>query len=176
MTWQETPLTAPMLLIAAIVTLLAVYIWLAPGTPITRHAALLLFGGVFWLVMVTLELAGGDLDTKLFWNKLQYFGSVTVPVGWLLLTFRIQGRSEWNRPNRIVGLSIIPALTLVAVLTNEWHGLAMVKSRTARKWIFLCPDQWSRHHILDILSLRFPYCYLRYSFAPAVCRAWAGHV
>ncbi len=123
MTWQSTPFTIPLLGIVIAVTLMAAYLWVTPGTPIVRHAALLLLASAFWLFGVTVELAGSDLQTKIFWNKVQYFGAVTVPLGWLLLAGRILGQPQWMKPTHVASLAFVPMLTLIAAWTNEWHRL-----------------------------------------------------
>lgn len=123
MTWQYTPYTIPLLLIAIILTLIALRIWMSGCTPTIRLTALVLLGGVVWLTTVMLELACSDMQWKIFWNKTEYFGAVTVPLGWLWLTLRILGYDEWTTPGRFAKLAVVPALTLLAVWTNEWHGL-----------------------------------------------------
>ena len=80
-----------------------------------------------WTLGYALELAGGDIPTKLFWLDVEYLGIVIVPVAWLALALQYTGRTKWLTPRILVLLSIEPLITLVLVWTNDIHHLIHAK-------------------------------------------------
>ena len=75
-----------------------------------------------------LEVASTDPASKLFWAKAQWFGLTLAPVLWLATAAR--GTSDW--PTILGGRRwllwlLIPALIMILVLTNDWHGLVWSK-------------------------------------------------
>lgn len=84
---------------------------------------LLTLGAAIWANGYALEIASLALPTKIFWAKVQYFGIVSVPLGWLLFSYTYTGRSSWVTPNRIFLLALLPIFTLLLVWTNESHSL-----------------------------------------------------
>jgi len=85
--------------------------------------AVLLAAAALWTFAYGVELASAELTTKLFWAKVQYFGIVTIPTAWALFAWEYTGhRLRLSKP--LLGLLIfIPAMSLLAAWTNEWHGL-----------------------------------------------------
>ncbi len=79
--------------------------------------------GAEWLVTYALELHSVDPLIKDFWNKMQYLGVVVVPTAWLIFALRYTNREKWLTHRNLILLSIVPGLTLLAVFTNEAHGL-----------------------------------------------------
>jgi len=90
---------------------------------------LLLIAAALWLLGTALEIAGGDLQTKDYWAKLQYLGIWYVPAGWLLYAIRFAGRYKEVTNLRLILLMIIPFLTLIFALTNDIFGLMWLAAR-----------------------------------------------
>jgi diguanylate cyclase (GGDEF)-like protein len=64
------------------------------------------------------ELLSNTLPRMLFWSNFQYFGIVLLSPLWIILALLYNGLEKWlTRPN-LVGLFLIPALTLVIHFTN----------------------------------------------------------
>ncbi|KAA0272528.1 MAG: PAS domain S-box protein, partial [Chloroflexi bacterium] len=76
-----------------------------------------------WSLGYALEIAGTDLETKLFWGKSQYLGIVLVPLLWVGFAFHHANQAKWLTLRTILPMSIIPAVTFALVLTTEKHGL-----------------------------------------------------
>jgi diguanylate cyclase (GGDEF)-like protein len=83
----------------------------------------LLVAVAFWSAGAAVELTATSLPTKIAWSKLQYVG--TLPASPLFLLFASQlARARWTwTPGRTAALFAVPAITLLAALTNDWHGL-----------------------------------------------------
>jgi hypothetical protein len=75
-----------------------------------------------WSAANSLEMAGTDLATKLFWANMQYFSYAFMPVTWLVLVLGFVERDLWLKHRRFL-LYVIPVLTVVLVWTNDLHGL-----------------------------------------------------
>jgi len=76
-----------------------------------------------WSLGYALELGSGDLPTKVFWAKVEYLGIVTVPVMWLLFSLQYTGRKKWLTRRNLALLAIEPAVMLLLVWSNDFHGL-----------------------------------------------------
>ncbi len=78
---------------------------------------------VGWLVFNTLEIVAVAETQKLFWAKVTYLFIGATLVTWLLFALRYSGRSAVCTPRYIVLYSVIPVITALLALTNDWHTL-----------------------------------------------------
>ena len=121
MHWQYTPLLIPMLIALGTSTFLAFY---AKRNHIARGANAFMWimtAVSVWLISDILWMASHDIPIKLFFNAMQFFGIVTVPVAWLIFAFSYTSRQLWITRRRLLFLSIIPSITMVLVWTNGLH-------------------------------------------------------
>lgn len=96
-----------------------------PRTPATRALILLVAATALWSIGYAFELDSPSLEASLFWAKIEYFGIVTIPVGWLLFAVSYANpakRFSFLRGKYIL-LWIIPILTMIMVMTNSAHNL-----------------------------------------------------
>ena len=112
-------------LFSAVLTLgLALYAWrLRRRYPWVFSFALLMLAIAEWSLGYTFELAANSLDAKLLWAKVEYLGIVSVPLLWALFAWQYVERHQWLTPKRFALLSVIPSITFLLALTNEFHGL-----------------------------------------------------
>lgn len=75
------------------------------------------------MLTYALELLSAQLSLMLVWLKLEYLFSLSTPVIWLLLVIAYCGYDNWITWRRVALLFAIPALHLLLVWTNEYHGL-----------------------------------------------------
>jgi PAS domain S-box-containing protein len=123
MVWQYTPYTIPLSVTAGMVLLSALYVLRNCHTPSSRTGALLLLSNAVWVLGCVLELAGADLRTKVFWNKVQYVGIVVGPTAWIVYAMQYTGRERWLTWRALALLGVVPGALLLLVFTNEAHGL-----------------------------------------------------
>ncbi len=123
MIWQYTPHTILLIGASVISVIMGIYAGFYRRVPGSRAGILLILATSEWMAAYALELAAADLASKILWNKVQYFGVVTVPAAWFIFTLFYTGREIWLTRKRIALLLIIPLITLVLVWTNEYHGL-----------------------------------------------------
>ncbi len=76
-----------------------------------------------WAFASGLEAASVGLEQKLIWAKVGYFGAVAAPVLFLTFVLNFSLQRRWLGWRSGILLFAIPILALVAVFTNEQHGL-----------------------------------------------------
>ncbi len=118
-----TPYASLLAIAALISALLAIYIWNRRDLPAAKPAIALMITIFVWSMGYLLEFMGVELETQLFWAKIQYFGIVGLPVAMFLFALAFSGRYEWLTARKFSGLLAIPAITLILVLSNESHRL-----------------------------------------------------
>jgi PAS domain S-box-containing protein len=145
MHWQYTPYVAPLILAAVVSAPLTVYAWRRRAAPGAAPLALFMLAVAVWSLGTALELAGADVATKVFWAEVQYLGVVTVPAAWLAFALQYTdtrdqaGRSYLTRRNLAL-LAIEPLMTLLLVLTNDYHGLMWGPLALQNEGVFLVLD------------------------------------
>lgn len=87
------------------------------GTPFTW----LVVAIGWWCAAGAFHLLADSAAQKVLWAKVQYVGIASVPPLWLLFTADYAGVTWARGPWRRAALWLLPALTLVAAATNEWH-------------------------------------------------------
>jgi len=124
MGWQQyTPYIIPLLLGGMISIISAFFLLRYKPTLNHRTGAVLFIGSAIWMFAVVFELTNAEVQTIIFWSKIEYIGIVIVPVTFFISTILYSGYGKWVTRKRVVLLSIIPFITLVLAFTNELHGL-----------------------------------------------------
>jgi len=107
---------------AAFTSGVAVWVWRKRDQSSTT-LMLLLLAAIIWTLGEGLDTASCNVATKFFFEKVKYFGIVTIPIAWTIYTLQQTGRQKWVSRRNIALLSIVPLVSLALVLTNEAHGL-----------------------------------------------------
>ena len=82
-----------------------------------------------WCVAYAAELLAPTLADKLAWERVEYFGIATFPTLLLVFAAQLAGRGRrLARSGAAATLCIMPLVALVAVWTNEAHGLFFAAS------------------------------------------------
>ncbi|MGR2662176.1 histidine kinase N-terminal 7TM domain-containing diguanylate cyclase [Chromobacterium haemolyticum] len=127
MTFDFTPLAALSGIAALISTAIAAIAWYRRQFPGVRWLALLMSSVAFWAAGAMCELAAASLSAKIAWSKLEYLGTLSTPVLFLLLALdynRIQLSRRW-----LAALFALPLLCFVLALSNESHHLVWTSYR-----------------------------------------------
>jgi diguanylate cyclase (GGDEF)-like protein/PAS domain S-box-containing protein len=106
--------------IALLVTGLA---WRRRNTPGATSLAWLMLAVAWWSVALAVEYMTTGIPGKVFWAKLEFIGSLSCPVFFLLLALDYNHLQAWLTRRNIALLFVIPGVTLGLAATNEWHGL-----------------------------------------------------
>ncbi len=91
----------------------------APGSfPLT----VFIMAVAWWCLFYGFEYAATSYEAVVLYAKLEYIGITATGLAWLFFTLELSGVNNWKTVKVILPLTVIPLLTLLLVLTNEWHG------------------------------------------------------
>jgi diguanylate cyclase (GGDEF)-like protein/PAS domain S-box-containing protein len=76
-----------------------------------------------WALGSAAEILAVDIPTKISWSKVCYLGGVSTPVLFLILALQYNHLERWLTRRNILLVFIVPVITLLLALTNEWHSL-----------------------------------------------------
>lgn len=83
----------------------------------------LLAAVVFWSGAQFTGSLFTDLGVKIIAMKLAYFGIVLTPVAWFIFAMSYTRRQMRLSPIALNLICVIPTITMIMVMTNEWHHL-----------------------------------------------------
>ena len=120
---QPNPYSLPLLLSAAVAAGVAGIAWQRRAAPGARPLTVLMLGLSIWAGGYAAQWAASTLDSLSFWQNLTYLGVVMVPVAFP--AFALQYTRHLTRLSRpwMIGLSIVPALTLLLFWTSDLQHL-----------------------------------------------------
>ncbi len=121
--WQFPPYIWPVAGAGALALVLAFVAWRRRPAPGALPLTLLMLAVAEWTGCYALEMTSRDHSFAFFWARMGYLGIVTVPGAWLALVLQYTGREDWLAGRRWLLLTVEPALTWLAALTNGLHGL-----------------------------------------------------
>lgn len=121
MNWHYTPYVLPLLVGALVSLVIARYVWQRRPAPGAIPLACLMLGVALWSLGYALEVGSRSVALMQASLKIQYLGIAVIPLFWLVFALEYTENTTWLSRYRIVGLPLIPAITLVLVWTNEWH-------------------------------------------------------
>ena len=122
----------PALITLATTTYLGAYSWRRRHIPAAKPFAVACLLGGFWTLGVILELAAVDFPTKVFWVKFQAIWQL--PVGTAITCFILQyaGLGRWLNRRTYALLFLFPLLSVLLMVTNEFHHLIWTGFRMNR--------------------------------------------
>lgn len=76
-----------------------------------------------WAFTYAFEFAANDIQTKILWSKLSYFGIVYCPVAFLFFSMAFASQYRWLKKKFIVLAFAFASLFILFPFTNELHHL-----------------------------------------------------
>jgi len=137
MSYHFTPNMIPLALAALISGALALYTWQNRRAIGAIPFSIMMVILYEWEISYIFQLAGTDLHTKIFWDKVMFLGVVSLPVAWLTFALEYTGRKTWINARRVVLLSILPIFTIIFAHTNDLHQLFWTKLSLSSEGGFL---------------------------------------
>lgn len=123
-TFTHFSIVLPLIFIGLLTSALSIFTWSRRKIARwTLEITLLLIFLTIWTFGYAAELSLPTLSMKLLTAKIQYVGITAVPLFWLIFAVRFAGYHRWLTSKRVFLLTIIPILTLLFAVTNEWHEL-----------------------------------------------------
>jgi PAS domain S-box-containing protein len=102
--------------------IIAWVVWMRrPGPGIVPFVIFALAVGE-WVFARAFEAGAVAMTDKIFWGKTEYFGIAVSAICWLFFALDYTGITWWKRPRNFIPLCIFPAITLIVLWTNEYHG------------------------------------------------------
>lgn len=126
MTWQSVTLPLLLLINTGVALVILQTAWQRRRTRGAVPFFWMVLAVAFWSVTAAMELVVADVYQKLLWSKLQYFSITSLPALWFAFALeygQAEGQHSRIRPIHLALLWVIPVITLVLALSNEWHGL-----------------------------------------------------
>ncbi|HEY5500180.1 MAG TPA: histidine kinase N-terminal 7TM domain-containing protein [Bacteroidales bacterium] len=77
----------------------------------------------FYSFFIAFEVASTTLADKVLWSKIAYLGAVTVPVFYFIFIMLYTGHKNVTSRKNTLLLFLLPFITLILTLTNEYHHL-----------------------------------------------------
>ena len=106
-----------------------------------------------WSFAAALETAAVGIPAEVFWSKVEYLGTASAPVLFVIFVLEYIRLDKRLTPRNRVLLWLIPAITVIMAATNQWHGLVwnsftpspagdnlLVYGHGAWFWVFVAYD------------------------------------
>jgi diguanylate cyclase (GGDEF)-like protein/PAS domain S-box-containing protein len=105
------------------------YIWIYRKGYQDLVGIVVLVLSIIWIISFMMEQSSASYQMKIFWNNIQYTGSIFLPVSVFLLASQYVGFKKLLRLKYALSLSILPIIVLFLIFTNELHHLAWVSAK-----------------------------------------------
>ncbi|MEO1291014.1 MAG: histidine kinase N-terminal 7TM domain-containing protein, partial [Chloroflexota bacterium] len=108
---------------AVISLFLAWFFWQRRPAPGIGSFVTMMLALSCWSIASALQLAVTTLAGKAFFINLVLINVMIATASWFLFTLSYTGRDSWVTQKSVLGLTIFPVLTTIAMLTNDYHNL-----------------------------------------------------
>lgn len=109
---------------AAVISLyLSFFAWKRRQDPAIKSLSWLLLASAVWSVGYALEVGAVYFNLIQFFGFVAYVGIVTTPVLWLIFSAQYTHHDAWLSGNKKKYLFVVPALSLISIVTNDKHSL-----------------------------------------------------
>lgn len=113
----------PLFIAVFLSAFVAHHAWYHRKHPQGKAILALSLAACWWAGVNILEYGCSSLAIKEFWAALEYFGIEAIPIAWLAVILIFTDNRKWISLRNILLVSIIPALTIILMVTNSCHGL-----------------------------------------------------
>ncbi len=132
LTWSYSPYITLTFLAALLAGGIAVFAWSRRSIAGAYPLFVLMLAVGFWAFLYAFELANNQMDVMITLAQWEYVGTVLTPVCVFLFVELYTGRRETIPWAWVAALSIVPAITLILVFTNDifhliWQNVEMIE-------------------------------------------------
>lgn len=120
---MELPYAIALIVTAIISTIVAMIAWQRRTAVGARSLYILMSAAMVWSLTYTIRWLVHEETAQLFWLDATYFGVVVGPTAFLILALEYTDKVHILTSRVRIGLTIIPALTIIILWTDPWHGL-----------------------------------------------------
>lgn len=129
--WHFTLLQIPVVITLFMCIALALYVRRQQPSPLGQALFYAAVACGAWSLFRLFIYLSVDIDAKRWWDKVEYFAIVSVPLTTLALALHYTGRGHWVTRRTLLAASIIPIATLCLLWTTERHGLVWADQSVA---------------------------------------------
>jgi PAS domain S-box-containing protein len=123
MTWQINHFAITYFVSAALMLAVIVFSFRHIQVRGARYFIYLSLSVEIWAFFVGLEYGVVEPTWKIIFGKIEYLGIATTGLTWLMFALDYSRRDKWLTRRNVGLLLVVPVITLMAVFTNELHGL-----------------------------------------------------
>ncbi len=121
---QSLPIESIMAYIAILVAVGTIAIlWRYKKSGEVSFLILIEVSAAVWALTSGLEFMSDDLEVKKLWSQVSYLGISFLPVFYFLFTTAFSQKYHLINPRNLTLLSVLPFVTIILALTNEYHLL-----------------------------------------------------
>jgi len=118
--------------VSAILSLgIAVLLWKHRSRRLGKYLILMMLADSYWAINAGLDANATSLAAHRLLTVLSYPGVVSVPVFFFIFVVIFSDHEDWLSKRNLALLWLIPIITVLLVVTNEWHHF---------HWSYLVPD------------------------------------
>lgn len=92
-------------------------------SPASRPFIWMMLAITGYALVAAFEAGAIGLPSKIFWSKLEYVGSGSVILWFLVFAIHFALQKQWLTTKKFVVLAVMPIANALLVATNEWHHL-----------------------------------------------------
>jgi diguanylate cyclase (GGDEF)-like protein/PAS domain S-box-containing protein len=126
----------------AITLLVAWWSWRRRAAPGARTLLMLMLTLAVWSLTYAVFWLSFTPEARAFWLNMTFFGVATAPVAFFVLVQYLIGREGWLTRRAYLLLLLIPALTLLFIWTDPWHGLFFGGNRSVDASVVFRGGPW----------------------------------
>jgi hypothetical protein len=113
----------PAIFTVAITAFLAVYSWRRRKVPGARPFAIGSLFAMLWGLGTVMEISAQDFSTRVFWVKFETVWQMPTATAIMCFILVYAGLGKWLTRRNLILLAIPPLITMVIVITNDYHHL-----------------------------------------------------
>ena len=113
----------PLLVAVVLCAVIIFYVWRFRSRPEGKALLALGIAVAWWTSGNILEYGFQSLAVKQFWASMEYLGIGAVPIAWVTVVAIYTDQQKWITLRNLILLSILPAITVIMIFTNNYHGL-----------------------------------------------------
>ncbi len=123
MTWQYGSFVVPLTVSATVSIIVGLSLWSRRRMPGAGPLIALLGSTAWWAAMETIQYGAQDLEAKVFWTNMVYFGIVSAPVLWFSFCLYYSRTRHRLRLSEKASLWFIPIASLILLWIDPTNGL-----------------------------------------------------
>ena len=120
--WFLSAISAIYFFAAVVAYATSVYVWMRRDTLGASYLCGLMAATGWWSMWDGMGEMAVGLRQSIVFSELSHIGIQFVPLLFLLFVAQYTRQDKWLTARRIVLLTVVPVITIIAVFTNEWHG------------------------------------------------------